>query len=113
MTHDDHSIQVYRVSFQVACECKTLPDIIKAARPAAAFVTGAPVFNRPDSITRLRQGSVARRMGFRPRDIILSVNRETYLQSQDLAEDLQDSGGRDWQITVNRGGEVRRLRFSL
>ena len=62
-------------------------------------------------ITRVQRGTPADRLGFRPRDIILSLNGQSYQSSVDLAEALDRSSGK-WQIVFKRDGKVRRVEFS-
>lgn len=62
-------------------------------------------------ITRVQRGTPARRVGFRPRDIILAVNGQTFERSGDLADALDRISNR-WQITFKRDGKVRRVDFS-
>ncbi|WP_299397265.1 Do family serine endopeptidase [Pelagibius sp.] len=59
-------------------------------------------------ITRVQRGTPAQRVGFRSNDIILSLNRQSYTRSSDLAEALNRSAER-WEITFKRGGKVRRV----
>ncbi len=61
MTHDDDPVQVQRVILQRGRKRKPLPDVGKTARPATARVTGAPVLERPDRITRLRKCTAERK----------------------------------------------------
>ena len=62
-------------------------------------------------VTKVQRGTPADRVGFRPRDVILSVNGASYDRSVDLADALDRIHGK-WQITVKRGGKVRRFDFS-
>ncbi|WP_340117019.1 DegQ family serine endoprotease [Pelagibius sp. 7325] len=62
-------------------------------------------------VTRVQRGTPADRVGFRPRDIILSLNGESYQSSVDLAEALDRSHDK-WQITFKRDGKVRRVEFN-
>ncbi|MEQ8353915.1 MAG: Do family serine endopeptidase [Kiloniellaceae bacterium] len=62
-------------------------------------------------ITRVQRGTPARRVGFRPRDIILSVNGRSFERAGDLADALNKISER-WQITFKRDGKVRRVDFS-
>jgi serine protease Do len=61
-------------------------------------------------VTRVQRGTPARRVGFRPRDIILAVNGQTFEHAGDLDEALSRISDR-WQITVKRDGKVRRFDF--
>ncbi|MEO3431451.1 DegQ family serine endoprotease [Pelagibius sp. CAU 1746] len=62
-------------------------------------------------ITKVQRGTPAERVGFRPRDVILSLNGESYQNSGDLASAL-DRIQSKWQITFKRDGKVRRVEFS-
>ena len=62
-------------------------------------------------IMKVQRGTPADRLGFRPRDIILSLNGKSYLRSVDLADALDRTSGK-WQITFKRDGKVRRVEFS-
>ena len=61
-------------------------------------------------ITRVQRGTPAQRVGFRANDIILSLNRQAYIRSADLAAALDRSADR-WDITFKRNGKVRKVSF--
>jgi serine protease Do len=76
----------------------------------------AEEFDMPDSwagvvITRVQRGTPADRVGFRARDVILSLNGQTFQHSGDLAEAFDRSSDR-WQIVFKREGKVRRVEFN-
>ena len=76
----------------------------------------AEEFDMPDSwagvvITRVQRGTPADRVGFRARDVILSLNGQTFQRSGDLAEAFDRSSDR-WQIVFKREGKVRRVEFN-
>jgi serine protease Do len=62
-------------------------------------------------ITKVQRGTPADRVGFRARDIILSLNGESYERSGDLSDALDQTNDR-WQIVFKRDGKVRRIEFS-
>ena len=62
-------------------------------------------------ITRVQRGTPADRVGFRPRDVILSLNGQTFRNSGELADALDRTNDR-WQIVFKRDGKVRRVEFS-
>ena len=62
-------------------------------------------------ITKVQRGTPADRVGFRPRDIILSLNGQSYERSGDLSDALDQISDR-WQIVFKRDGKVRRVEFS-
>ena len=62
-------------------------------------------------LTRVQRGTPAGRVGFRPRDIIISVNGQSFERSTDLAAALDRISGR-WQITFKRDGKIRKVDFS-
>jgi serine protease Do len=62
-------------------------------------------------ITRVQRGTPAARVGFRARDVILSVNGQVFQRSGELAEALDRISDR-WQIVYRRDGKVRRVEFS-
>ena len=62
-------------------------------------------------ITRVQRGTPANRVGFRARDVILSLNGQTFQNSGDLA-DVLDRTTSKWQITFKRDGKIRRVEFS-
>jgi Do/DeqQ family serine protease len=62
-------------------------------------------------ITRVQRGTPADRVGFRARDVILSINGQAFRRSGELAEALDRSSER-WQIVFRRDGKVRRVEFS-
>jgi len=76
----------------------------------------AEELDMPDSwsgvvITRVQRGTPADRVGFRPRDIILSLNGQNFRNSGELAETLDRVIGR-WQFVFRRDGKVRRVEFN-
>ena len=56
-------------------------------------------------IMKVQRGTPADRLGFRARDIILSLNGESYENSGNLADALERTRGK-WQITFKRDGKV-------
>lgn len=76
----------------------------------------AEEIDMPDSwsgvvITKVQRGTPADRVGFRARDVILSLNGESYENSGRLADALDRISGK-WQITFKREGKVRRVEFN-
>ncbi|HSR70776.1 MAG TPA: Do family serine endopeptidase, partial [Kiloniellales bacterium] len=58
------------------------------------------------------RGSPARRLGFRPGDILLSVNDYEVGEVDGLVRELEQRAVR-WRIAFRRDGEVRRVEFNL
>jgi serine protease Do len=76
----------------------------------------AEELDMPDSwsgvvITRVQRGTPADRVGFRARDVILSVNGQPFQRSGELADAL-DHINDHWQIVFKRDGKVRRIEFN-
>jgi S1-C subfamily serine protease len=76
----------------------------------------AEELDMPDSwsgvvITRVQRGTPADRVGFRARDVILSINGQTFQRSGELADALVRISDR-WQIVFKRDGKVRRIEFN-
>lgn len=76
----------------------------------------AEELDMPDSwsgvvITRVQRGTPANRVGFRSRDVILSLNGQAFRHSGELADALDRVSGR-WEIVFKRDGKVRRIEFS-
>src|SRR5512138_1257337 len=59
-------------------------------------------------ITRVQRGTPADRVGFRARDVIVSVNGQAYDRSGALADALERITDR-WQIVFKRDGKIRRV----
>ncbi len=62
-------------------------------------------------ITAVAEGSTAQSIGFRPGDIVVSVNDHKIERSADL-ERIADSGSRSWRITIRRGNQQISVMFS-
>ncbi|HMB76458.1 MAG TPA: PDZ domain-containing protein, partial [Kiloniellaceae bacterium] len=63
-------------------------------------------------ILRIARRGVAGQLGFRPGDIIYSVNGETFANSAAMAARLE--GGdqpRSWEIKFRRDGQLRTVTF--
>jgi serine protease Do len=76
----------------------------------------AEELDMPDSwsgvvITRVQRGTPAHRIGFQARDVVLSLNGQSFQRSGDLAEVLDRPSDR-WQIVFKRDGKVRRVEFN-
>jgi Do/DeqQ family serine protease len=62
-------------------------------------------------ITSVADGSTAQSIGFRKGDIVLSVNNQKIEKSADL-DRVTRAGGRQWRVTINRGGQEMSVMFS-
>jgi Do/DeqQ family serine protease len=62
-------------------------------------------------ITDIADGSTAQSIGFRKGDIVLSVNNQKIEKSADL-DRITRAGGRQWRVTINRGGQQISVMFS-
>ncbi|MGB6535549.1 MAG: Do family serine endopeptidase [Xanthobacteraceae bacterium] len=62
-------------------------------------------------ITAVADGSTAQSIGFRPGDILVSVNNQSITKPADL-ERIANSGSRSWRITLRRGAQQISLLFS-
>jgi Do/DeqQ family serine protease len=62
-------------------------------------------------ITAVADGSTAQSIGFRPGDIVVSVNNQRIERSADL-ERIANSGSRSWRITIRRGDQQISVMFS-
>jgi len=62
-------------------------------------------------ITAVADGSTAQSVGFRPGDIVVSVNNQKIVRSADL-ERIANSGSRSWRITIRRGNQQISVMFS-
>jgi len=62
-------------------------------------------------ITDVTDGSTAQSIGFRKGDIVLSVNNQKIEKSADL-DRVTRAGGRQWRVTINRGGQQISVMFS-
>jgi S1-C subfamily serine protease len=56
-------------------------------------------------------GSAAQSIGFQKGDVVLSVNNQKIAKSADL-ERITNGGGRQWRITIERGGRQISVMFS-
>jgi Do/DeqQ family serine protease len=62
-------------------------------------------------ITSIADGSTAQSIGFRKGDIVQSVNNQKIEKSADL-DRVTRAGGRQWRVTINRGGQEISVMFS-
>jgi Do/DeqQ family serine protease len=62
-------------------------------------------------ITDVAEGSSARSVGFQKGDVVVSVNNEKIDKPADL-ERVTNAGGRQWRITILRGGQQISVMFS-
>ena len=62
-------------------------------------------------ITDVADGSAAQSVGFQKGDVVVSVNNQKIAQSADL-ERVAGAGGRQWRITILRGGQQISVVFS-
>jgi Do/DeqQ family serine protease len=61
-------------------------------------------------ITDVAEGSSAHSVGFQKGDVVVSVNNEKIAKSADL-ERVTSAGGRQWRITIMRGGQQISVTF--
>jgi len=61
-------------------------------------------------ITNVADGSAAQSVGFQKGDIVVAVNGEAIAKSSDL-ERVTNAGGRQWRITIQRGGQQISVMF--
>jgi S1-C subfamily serine protease len=62
-------------------------------------------------IVKVADGSAAQSIGFQKGDIVVSVNNQKIEKSADL-DRITRAGGRQWRITINRGGQQISVTFS-
>jgi Do/DeqQ family serine protease len=62
-------------------------------------------------ITEVADGSAAQSVGFQKGDVVVSVNNEKINKPADL-ERVTSAGGRQWRITILRGGQQISVMFS-
>jgi S1-C subfamily serine protease len=62
-------------------------------------------------VTGVADGSTAQSIGFQKGDIVVSVNNEKIAKPADL-ERITGAGGRQWRITILRGGQQISVIFS-
>jgi Do/DeqQ family serine protease len=62
-------------------------------------------------IVAVADGSEAQTLGFQKGDIVVSVNNQKIERSNDL-DRITRSGGRQWRITINRGGQQITVMFA-
>jgi S1-C subfamily serine protease len=62
-------------------------------------------------ITAVADGSAAESIGFRPGDVVVTVNNHKIERSADLSR-IADSGSRTWRITIRRGDQQISVVFS-
>ena len=62
-------------------------------------------------ITDVADGSAAQSVGFQKGDLVVSVNNEKINKPADL-ERVTSAGGRQWRITIMRGGQQISVMFS-
>ena len=62
-------------------------------------------------VLAVADGSPAQSIGFQKGDIVVSVNNQKIAAPADL-ERLSNAGGRQWRVTINRGGQQISVMFS-
>ncbi len=62
-------------------------------------------------ITAIAEGSTAQSIGFQKGDLVVSVNNQKIAKPADL-ERIVTAGGRQWRITIMRGGQQISVMFS-
>ena len=62
-------------------------------------------------IVGVADGSAAQSIGFQKGDIVVSVNNQKIARSADL-DRIARAGGRQWRITIKRGGQQISVIFS-
>jgi S1-C subfamily serine protease len=62
-------------------------------------------------ITDVAEGSAAQSVGFQKGDVVVSVNNERINKPADLQR-VTAAGGRQWRITIMRGGQQISVVFS-
>jgi Do/DeqQ family serine protease len=62
-------------------------------------------------IVSVADGSTAQSIGFRKGDIVVAVNNQKIERSADL-DRVTRAGGRQWRVTINRGGQQISVMFS-
>jgi Do/DeqQ family serine protease len=62
-------------------------------------------------VTGVADGSPAQSIGFQKGDIVVSVNSQKIATPADL-ERVSSAGGRQWHVTINRGGQQISVMFS-
>jgi S1-C subfamily serine protease len=62
-------------------------------------------------ITAVADGSPAQSIGFRKGDVVVAVNDQKIVKPADLAR-VAGGGGRQWRITIMRGGQQISVMFS-
>jgi S1-C subfamily serine protease len=62
-------------------------------------------------ITDVADGSAAQSFGFQKGDVVVLVNNEKINKPADL-ERVTSAGGRQWRITIQRGGQQISVMFS-
>jgi S1-C subfamily serine protease len=61
-------------------------------------------------VTAVASGSTAQSIGFQPGDIVVSVNSQNITRSSEL-ERIAKDGGRQWRVTIKRGGQQISVMF--
>ncbi len=93
---------------------------VVAAGPIANFILAIVIFagifmfyGKPATSARVdsvQAGSAAATAGFKPGDIILSIDRQPIKTFADMQRVVSGSAGRALEVTVNRGGETLALK---
>ena len=83
--------------------------VVANVSPAVTSEIGVEGVTTGVIVTNLKRG-LARRAGFRKGDVIVEVNDE-YIKSVRKLVNVIRNGDGYWDITVRRGGRIRRMRF--
>ena len=93
-----------REQIEIQARSPFLGTTVANLSPALADDLRLDTQTRGVVIVAVADGSEAQSLGFQKGDIVVSVNNQKIERSNDL-DRITRSGGRQWRITINRGGQ--------
>jgi Do/DeqQ family serine protease len=100
-----------REEVQIKARSPFLGATVASLSPALADELRLDSQTEGVAITDVADGSTAQSLGFQKGDVVLSVNNEKIAKPADLAR-VAGAGGRQWRITIMRGGQQISVVFS-
>jgi S1-C subfamily serine protease len=100
-----------REQIEIKSRSPFLGTTVANLSPALADDLRLDTQSRGVVIVAVADGSEAQSLGFQKGDIVLSVNNQKIERSNDL-DRVTRTGGRQWRITINRGGQQITVMFT-
>lgn len=76
------------------------------------FSVGIPLYKNTPVIGEIAEGYPAQKAGVKPGDVILKVDGTQINQWSDIPDVINESKGKQLQLTIKRGGEIIKIRIT-